>query len=424
MNVPPPLGPPEKDEDDHTNPTPRPRAPPVHLRVTVVVAAMAMTLVRGQRTRLHHSPDGRIEGMLPRAHRSTDADNARCAHTKVLNAPHRSCGYKTGYRRSSSWINDSTLATLIGRVLSHCIVLLEDLDAAFTHLVSRAKDKDKDKEKSTSKSDNKDESTTSSSSRSRRSRNKENLSDVNTLRLRGLLNALDGVATAEGRILFALPSPSPCPAPPCPNRPHPASAPPQSPRPRPNRPGPAPVAQAPPQSPTPCPGHPRPALVAQAPPCPALLRGPCSQTHRHHKSSRTTQSGSLSSWPHGHLDRVQECVEIQSEHLFCNFFPSSYADPPPTLDSDADLELLEMSVTSSPAAGQLSSLFSEALSSLSSASSCSGSLSPLSSPTTNHQVPVAVAADSSCHHRTRTTWAEHRDMTMPAARDSNNPSRS
>ena len=40
-----------------------------------------------------------------------------------------------------------------------------------------------------------------------------------------------------------------------------------------------------------------------------------------------------------------------------------------------------MSVPSSPAAGQLSSLFSEALSSLSSASSCSGSLSPLSSPT-------------------------------------------
>ncbi|KAI0283839.1 hypothetical protein BC826DRAFT_1109969 [Russula brevipes] len=67
-------------------------------------------------------------------------------------------------------------------------------------------------------------------------------------------------------------------------------------------------------------------------------------TTLHHKSSRTTRSSSLSSWPHGHLDRVQECVEIQSEHLFCNFFPSSYADPPPTLDSDANLELLEITL--------------------------------------------------------------------------------
>lgn len=106
---------------------------------------------------------------------------------------------------SSSWINDSTLTTLMGRVPSRCIVLLEDLDAAFTRSVSRSKDKekDKDKKKSDSKSDNEDESTSSSSSRSRRNRNKENLSDVNTLTLSGLLNALDGVAAAEGRILFA-----------------------------------------------------------------------------------------------------------------------------------------------------------------------------------------------------------------------------
>jgi mitochondrial chaperone BCS1 len=106
---------------------------------------------------------------------------------------------------SSSWINDSTLTTLMGRVPSRCIVLLEDLDAAFTRSVTRSKDKekDKDKKKSDSKSDNEDESTSSSSSRSRRNRNKENLSDVNTLTLSGLLNALDGVAAAEGRILFA-----------------------------------------------------------------------------------------------------------------------------------------------------------------------------------------------------------------------------
>jgi len=106
---------------------------------------------------------------------------------------------------SSSWVNDSTLTTLMGRVPSRCIILLEDLDAAFTCPVSRAKDKDKDKDKkkSDNKSDNEEESTSGSSSRSRRYRNKENLSDVNTLTLSGLLNALDGVAVAEGRILFA-----------------------------------------------------------------------------------------------------------------------------------------------------------------------------------------------------------------------------
>ena len=106
---------------------------------------------------------------------------------------------------SSSWINDSTLTTLMGRVPSRCIVLLEDLDAAFTRSVTRSKDKekDKDKKKSDTKSDNEEESTTSSSGRSRRHRNKENLSDVNTLTLSGLLNALDGVAASEGRILFA-----------------------------------------------------------------------------------------------------------------------------------------------------------------------------------------------------------------------------
>jgi len=87
------------------------------------------------------------------------------------------------------------LMMLMGHVPSCCIVLLEDLDATFTRSVSRAKDKekDKDKKKSDSKSDNEDESTSNSSSRSRRSRNKENLSDVNTLTLSRLLNALSSM---------------------------------------------------------------------------------------------------------------------------------------------------------------------------------------------------------------------------------------
>ncbi|TFY77779.1 hypothetical protein EWM64_g6233, partial [Hericium alpestre] len=105
---------------------------------------------------------------------------------------------------SSSWINDSTLTTLMGRVPSRCIVLLEDLDAAFTRSLTRT-DKNKDKKDSDNKnSDSEDTGETTTPSHGRRRRvHKEQLSDVNTLSLSGLLNALDGVAASEGRILFA-----------------------------------------------------------------------------------------------------------------------------------------------------------------------------------------------------------------------------
>jgi mitochondrial chaperone BCS1 len=73
--------------------------------------------------------------------------------------------------------------------------------------------------------------------------------------------------------------------------------------------------------------------------------------------------------------------KFQAEHLFRNFFPSADADPPPALDSETDLESLEMPTPSSPATSQQSSLFSDVLTGLSTASSRSGSLSPLSSPT-------------------------------------------
>jgi mitochondrial chaperone BCS1 len=86
--------------------------------------------------------------------------------------------------------------------------------------------------------------------------------------------------------------------------------------------------------------------------------------------------------------------KFQAEHLFRNFFPSADADPPTPVDSETDLESLEMptpSSPSSPATTQLSSLFSDALSGLSTASSRSGSLSPLSSPT-----PTGSRSESIC----------------------------
>ena len=105
---------------------------------------------------------------------------------------------------SSSWISDSTLTTLMGRVPARCIVLLEDLDAAFTRSVSRDKSSNGTPDPGNSNSNNGEEATAAEQpSSSRRGRHKDQISDVNTLSLSGLLNALDGVAAAEGRILFA-----------------------------------------------------------------------------------------------------------------------------------------------------------------------------------------------------------------------------
>ncbi|KAI0791922.1 P-loop containing nucleoside triphosphate hydrolase protein [Abortiporus biennis] len=90
---------------------------------------------------------------------------------------------------SSKGMSDNTLANLMGNVPSRCILLLEDLDAAFTRGISRD-------EKSTG-------APTGSSSSTATAKNKEETNDGSTLSLSGLLNALDGVAAAEGRLLFA-----------------------------------------------------------------------------------------------------------------------------------------------------------------------------------------------------------------------------
>lgn len=102
---------------------------------------------------------------------------------------------------SASWISDATLTTLMGRVPARCILLLEDLDAAFTRSVSRDGDGEQKEKKEGPLEQN---ATTNTVGISRtRNRRGDQLSDVNTLSLSGLLNALDGVAAAEGRLLFA-----------------------------------------------------------------------------------------------------------------------------------------------------------------------------------------------------------------------------
>ncbi|CAE6452205.1 unnamed protein product [Rhizoctonia solani] len=80
-------------------------------------------------------------------------------------------------------MSDNTLANLMGRIPQRCILLLEDLDAAFTRGTNRD-----------SKSTGAPTVKTAAEAKA---------DDPNTLSLSGLLNCLDGVAAAEGRLLFA-----------------------------------------------------------------------------------------------------------------------------------------------------------------------------------------------------------------------------
>ncbi|EAU90741.2 hypothetical protein CC1G_04010 [Coprinopsis cinerea okayama7 len=94
---------------------------------------------------------------------------------------------------SSKGMSDNTLTTLMSHVPSRCILLLEDLDAAFTRGVSRD---------STSTGAPPPASSSSSTTSTTTTKETE-ASDGSTLSLSGLLNSLDGVAAAEGRLLFA-----------------------------------------------------------------------------------------------------------------------------------------------------------------------------------------------------------------------------
>ncbi|KAG6865648.1 hypothetical protein C0991_000567 [Blastosporella zonata] len=87
---------------------------------------------------------------------------------------------------SSKGMSDNTLTTLMGHVPTRCILLLEDLDAAFTRSVSR--------DSTSTGAPTSSTSTTATTTET---------NDGSTLSLSGLLNSLDGVAAAEGRLLFA-----------------------------------------------------------------------------------------------------------------------------------------------------------------------------------------------------------------------------
>lgn len=103
----------------------------------------------------------------------------------------------------------------MGRVPARCVLLLEDLDAAFVRTTNREDDFGGDNQGNDNGGNGSgsgggiDSSAFPGSGLSgrglgrRRYGRSDGLSDMNTLSLSGLLNALDGVAASEGRLLFA-----------------------------------------------------------------------------------------------------------------------------------------------------------------------------------------------------------------------------
>ncbi|KAJ8077739.1 hypothetical protein PM082_002172 [Marasmius tenuissimus] len=94
-------------------------------------------------------------------------------------------------------LDDSGLNSLINELPERCVALMEDIDAAFTHGLTRETDEEEkrlgdkeDEEEDDEKKDKKKEEAKVTSPSSRVS-------------LSGLLNALDGISAQEGRILFA-----------------------------------------------------------------------------------------------------------------------------------------------------------------------------------------------------------------------------
>jgi chaperone BCS1 len=90
---------------------------------------------------------------------------------------------------SRASLDDSALQELISDLPERCIALMEDIDAAFHHGITRNLEADGDKKTAKSDGDNAGKETSAS-----------------RVSLSGLLNALDGVGAQEGRILFAVSS--------------------------------------------------------------------------------------------------------------------------------------------------------------------------------------------------------------------------
>ena len=95
---------------------------------------------------------------------------------------------------SRAGLDDTSLSTLIAELPRRCIALMEDIDAAFHHGLTRDLQDESD-----SKDDDEHKKHDSEREKERASVS----SPLSRVTLSGLLNALDGVGAQEGRILYA-----------------------------------------------------------------------------------------------------------------------------------------------------------------------------------------------------------------------------
>jgi chaperone BCS1 len=97
---------------------------------------------------------------------------------------------------SKKGLDDSTLNALISSLPEQCIAIMEDIDAAFTHGLTRdtaGTDLEAPRSRNGTSNDRQGQSHDQKSSESSTAR----------ITLSGLLNALDGISAQEGRLLFA-----------------------------------------------------------------------------------------------------------------------------------------------------------------------------------------------------------------------------
>ncbi|KAI0091538.1 P-loop containing nucleoside triphosphate hydrolase protein [Irpex rosettiformis] len=97
---------------------------------------------------------------------------------------------------SRAGLDDTALSALISELPRRCIALMEDIDAAFHHGLTRDLDDESDKKEDDGEEHKKHDSD--------REKEKASVSSpLSRVTLSGLLNALDGVGAQEGRILYA-----------------------------------------------------------------------------------------------------------------------------------------------------------------------------------------------------------------------------
>lgn len=88
-------------------------------------------------------------------------------------------------------LDDTSLGSLISELPERCIALMEDIDAAFHHGLTRDFDEDNSEGSKADEPEKEKEKASSASP------------PLSRITLSGLLNALDGVGAQEGRILYA-----------------------------------------------------------------------------------------------------------------------------------------------------------------------------------------------------------------------------